>query len=220
MASEVSEHAGQGAAPEPPQLRRLDRRARIVLGLFSRQETVTAPEMAHALGLSPRTVRDLISGWLAAGWNLLTRPANRAATIYRRNIGSLSAEGRRSDSSCGVVVWMADQHFLDECARRECLKWQICFRQLCDQVLIQGEQVGGFAGEYGSYHMRIFCIDHLPPLCRRWSRGHRRNGEGNTDQQRMIGAQYKRAALLLYVAFRFEQYYEGDNRTQQPAGAE
>jgi predicted DNA-binding transcriptional regulator YafY len=72
----------------------IDRRARIVLGLFSRQESVTAAEMARSLGLSPRTVRDLVraAGWPMAGWCWLIRRASHGATIYRRNIGSLSAK--------------------------------------------------------------------------------------------------------------------------------
>lgn len=97
VANEVRAYAGQGAAPEPSQLRRLDRRARIVLGLFSRQETVTAAEMARALGLSPRTVRDLIGNWLADGWLVLADPARKTrryhlSAEYRQFIGGITAE--------------------------------------------------------------------------------------------------------------------------------
>ena len=69
-----------------------DLRARLVLGLFTRQETVTTAEIARALGLSPRTVSDLIPGWPAVGWRWPTRRAKRAATAYRWNIGGLSAK--------------------------------------------------------------------------------------------------------------------------------
>ena len=96
LAGEVRAQAGQPGAPEPAALRRLDRRARIVLGLFSRQENVTAAEMARALGLSPRTVRDLVGGWLVDGWLVLADPARKSrryhlSAEYRQFIGGLSA---------------------------------------------------------------------------------------------------------------------------------
>ena len=97
VAGEVREQAGQPGAPEPAELRRLDRRARIVLGLFSRQESVTAAEMARALGLAPRTVRDLVGGWLADGWLVLADPARKSrryhlSAEYRQFIGEITAE--------------------------------------------------------------------------------------------------------------------------------
>lgn len=97
VASEVRDYAGQAAVAEPSQLQRLDRRARLVLGLFSRQESITAAEMARALGLSPRTVRDLITAWLAQGWLELADPARksrryRLSAEYRQFIGGITAE--------------------------------------------------------------------------------------------------------------------------------
>ncbi len=97
VAGEVRAQADQPAAPEPAALRQLDRRARIVLGLFSRQESVTAAEMARALGLSPRTVRDLVAGWLAEGWLVLADPARKSrryhlSAEYRQFIGEITAE--------------------------------------------------------------------------------------------------------------------------------
>lgn len=56
-----------------------------MLGLFSRQESVTASEMARALGNSPRTVRDLVSGWLADGW-LLRCDNKRGELLVRHGI--------------------------------------------------------------------------------------------------------------------------------------
>ncbi len=53
VASEVRSHSGGAIGLEPAELRRLDRRARLALGLFTRQETITAAEVARALGLSP-----------------------------------------------------------------------------------------------------------------------------------------------------------------------
>lgn len=47
VAGEVRQQAAAPATPEPAARRQLDRRVRIVLGLFSRQESVTAAEMAR-----------------------------------------------------------------------------------------------------------------------------------------------------------------------------
>ncbi|MEA3339916.1 MAG: hypothetical protein U9R15_08115 [Chloroflexota bacterium] len=83
--------------PEPPTLQRLDRRARIVLGLFTRKETLTTAEMARALGLAPRTVRDLIIGWMDENWLKFADPSRRSrryrlSAEYRRFIGVITAE--------------------------------------------------------------------------------------------------------------------------------
>ncbi|MEI2726729.1 MAG: hypothetical protein V9H26_25435 [Verrucomicrobiota bacterium] len=53
--------------------------------------------MARALGLSPRTVRDLVGDWLAAGWLVLTDPARKSrryhlSAEYRQFIGEITAE--------------------------------------------------------------------------------------------------------------------------------
>ena len=53
---------------EPEALRRLDHRARVVLGLFARNETITAPLVATELGLSERTARNLLGTWVNDGW--------------------------------------------------------------------------------------------------------------------------------------------------------
>jgi DNA-binding IclR family transcriptional regulator len=78
-------------------LRRLDRRGRMVLGLFERQDEITANDVALILGLSPRQVRDLLAGWVEAGCLVIGDPARksrryRLSAEYRRFIGSLSAE--------------------------------------------------------------------------------------------------------------------------------
>jgi len=95
VAEEVRERAGQGAAPEPAALRRLDRRARLVLGIFTRQETITAADVAGALGLSPRSARDLLAAWVADGWLAVADPARksrryRLSAEYRQFIGEIS----------------------------------------------------------------------------------------------------------------------------------
>lgn len=70
-------------------LRKLDRRARIVLGLFSRQEEISANDVARVLGLSARQSREVLNEWQEAGW-LEVSDAARKTRKYR-----LSAEYRR-----------------------------------------------------------------------------------------------------------------------------
>ncbi len=97
VAREVREKALQRDEISEALLRKLDRRARMVLGLFARQESISANEVANILGLSPRQVRDLLTDWVNAGW-LLVNDASRKSRAYslsadyRRFIGDLSAE--------------------------------------------------------------------------------------------------------------------------------
>ena len=98
VAQEVRGKAGQSAVPEPAALRRLDRRARLVLGLFTRQETITAVDVARALGLSPRSARDLLAAWVTDGWLEMADPARksrryRLSAEYRQFIGGISDAG-------------------------------------------------------------------------------------------------------------------------------
>lgn len=79
----------------PEALRRLDHRARVVLGLFAGKETITAPVVAKELGLSERMARNLLKGWAEDGWLEVTNPSRRARAYrlsekYRQYIGSLS----------------------------------------------------------------------------------------------------------------------------------
>ena len=76
-------------AAEPEFLRRLDHRARIVLGLFAKQETITATQVAGVLGLSERMVRNLMQGWVKQGWLLVAdnsrrKRAYKLSAIYRQ----------------------------------------------------------------------------------------------------------------------------------------
>jgi Fic family protein len=85
-----------GTPAEPEALRRLDHRARIVLGLFAKKETITAPEVAEELGLSERMARNLLKDWVEDGWLEVANPSRRARAyslkaLYRQYIGSLSA---------------------------------------------------------------------------------------------------------------------------------
>ena len=88
--------AFEGRQAEPEELRRLDHRARVVLGLFAAKETVTAPQVAAELGLSERMARNLLTDWVRDGWLEVADPSRRARSYslsakYRQYIGSLSA---------------------------------------------------------------------------------------------------------------------------------
>lgn len=63
--------------PEPEALRRLEPRARIVLGLFAKQETVTATQVAERLGLSERMARNLVQEWVGQGWLIVSDKSRR-----------------------------------------------------------------------------------------------------------------------------------------------
>ena len=86
----------EGLEAEPEDLRRLDHRARVVLGLFARKETIIAPQVAEVLGLSQRMARNLLGDWVKEGWLEVANPSRRARSYslsakYRQYIGSLSA---------------------------------------------------------------------------------------------------------------------------------
>ncbi|MBN1815229.1 MAG: hypothetical protein JXA14_25575 [Anaerolineae bacterium] len=68
-----------------------------MLGMFTQRETLTTAEIARTSGLSPRTVRDLVTGWLADGWLEVEDPARwsrryRLSAEYQRLIGGTTAE--------------------------------------------------------------------------------------------------------------------------------
>lgn len=69
-------------APEPEWLRRLDHRARIVLGLFAKQETITAAQVAETFGLSERMARNLMKDWVEQGW-LSVADVSRRKRAYK-----------------------------------------------------------------------------------------------------------------------------------------
>jgi len=88
--------AREGVPAEPAELRRLDRRARLVLGLFAKVDTITTTDVAQALGLSGRMVRNLLQEWVADGWLLVSNPSKRGrryslSAVYRQYVGTLSA---------------------------------------------------------------------------------------------------------------------------------
>jgi Fic family protein len=98
--AEALESARQEVPELPEALRRLDRRARIVLGLFAGKEQIMAADVAGALGLSARMARNLLAEWVKAGWLEMTNPSKRARAYslsagYRKFIGNLTAGYRQ-----------------------------------------------------------------------------------------------------------------------------
>jgi Fic family protein len=98
VAREVSERALRGDEETGQTfLRKLDRRARTVLGLFSRQDEITTNDAARILGLSQRQVRNLLNEWVTAGWLEKSNSARKSRAYrlkieYRQFIGNLSAK--------------------------------------------------------------------------------------------------------------------------------
>ena len=90
--------ARKGIPTEPDLLRKLDRRARRVFALFSKQDRITTPEVAGVLGLSDRMARILVQGWVKAGWLVMAQASKKAraygvAESYRQFIGKRAARG-------------------------------------------------------------------------------------------------------------------------------
>ncbi len=93
LREETQEHPPGQAGAEPTELRQLDHRARVILGLFKRQQRITARDVAGTLGLSERMARLLIEGWVRDGWLVVIDPARRSrayglSATYRQLIGN------------------------------------------------------------------------------------------------------------------------------------
>ncbi|MBC8465954.1 Fic family protein, partial [bacterium] len=58
-------------------LRPLDHRARRVLGLFAKQDSIKSSDVASLLGISTRQARQLLSQWVMQGWLEITDPSRR-----------------------------------------------------------------------------------------------------------------------------------------------
>ncbi|MER2598357.1 MAG: Fic family protein [Caldilineales bacterium] len=98
VAAQVADQTSHGVESGTELPLSLDRRARAVLALFARQETVTSADVARTLALSTRSARDLLTGWVAAGWLVVVDPSRKSrryalSAEYRQFIGGLSAEG-------------------------------------------------------------------------------------------------------------------------------
>jgi len=88
--------AKKGIKAEPEALRKLDKRARAVLGLFLQAETISASDVSKLLGLSDRMTRLLLKEWAEAGILTVKNASNRnrayqLSAKYRQYLGSLSA---------------------------------------------------------------------------------------------------------------------------------
>jgi predicted ArsR family transcriptional regulator len=97
----VRERAVRGDEESEAFLRQLDRRARIVLGLFARQDRISANDVAHVLGLSDRQARNLLNDWVEAGWLEVSDRSRKARAYrlsenYRQLIGIITAIPMRS----------------------------------------------------------------------------------------------------------------------------
>jgi hypothetical protein len=89
VASEIRSQANMEHREDEDLLRKLDRRGRIVLGLFSRQEPISSSDVSRVLGLSVRHSRDLLNRWVAQVWLEVGDPARKTRRYH------LSAEYRR-----------------------------------------------------------------------------------------------------------------------------
>jgi Fic family protein len=92
VADEVRSQAARLDEQDEALLRKLDRRARIVLGLFSRQDEIATPDVARALSLSDRQARDLLADWVGQGWLEISGASRkgrryRLSAVYRKFIG-------------------------------------------------------------------------------------------------------------------------------------
>jgi len=90
---DVLQRAARGGTSEPEAIRRMDRRARIVLALFTRHDKITAGDVARSLALSERMARILVKQWVDEGWLTIisTAKRNRAyglSATYRQFIGN------------------------------------------------------------------------------------------------------------------------------------
>ncbi len=48
-----------------------------IIGLFSKTDRITAPDVARALGLSARMEWVLLAGWIGDGWLVVADPSRR-----------------------------------------------------------------------------------------------------------------------------------------------
>jgi Fic family protein len=81
------------AEPEP--IRELDARARRVLALFTRVDSITAADVSKILPVSDRTVRNHLAQWVEAGFLVVQNPSNRGrkyglSEVYRQYVSRLS----------------------------------------------------------------------------------------------------------------------------------
>ena len=96
---EAVRHADKDIPPEPAALRRLDPRARRVVGLFLKKERITSTDVAGALGISKRMARILLKKWIGNGLLEVADPSRKGrsyilSAIYRQLIGNNSEKSK------------------------------------------------------------------------------------------------------------------------------
>jgi len=82
-----------GIKAEPEALRKLDIRARNVLGLFLKKEFITTADIAALLGLSQRMARNLAEKWVKQGVLLVAEKSKKSrayklTALYRQFVGN------------------------------------------------------------------------------------------------------------------------------------
>lgn len=78
VAEEVARHSkGDTVDGFSELLRPLDHRARRVLGLFAKQDSIKSSDVANLLGVSTRQARFLLSQWVMQGWLEIADPSRR-----------------------------------------------------------------------------------------------------------------------------------------------
>jgi Fic family protein len=86
---------GRRVPAEPDPVRELDARARRVLALFARSDSITAADVQKILPVSDRAVRNHLAQWVDAGFLVVQDPSNRGrryglSEVYRQYAGGLS----------------------------------------------------------------------------------------------------------------------------------
>jgi Fic family protein len=94
--AEAKRLAGRQPQSIPEPLRKLDHRARTVLGLLGEVERIGAADVARVLGLSERMVRVLLTEWVRQGWLVVAEPSRKKrsyelSAIYRQYVGNPTA---------------------------------------------------------------------------------------------------------------------------------
>jgi Fic family protein len=134
------------AEPEP--IRELDARARRVLALFSKTDSITAADVSRILPISDRAVRNHVAQWVAAGFLVVQDPSNRArkyglSEVYRQYIGRLSERAARGpaarEQNRPGATCRADLHPSPPC--------QIGYRKF---IGIRRKVIGSIAAQDGS----------------------------------------------------------------------
>ena len=91
---EAVSNSDKDLSQEPAALRRLDPRARRVLGLFLKKERIISADVAGILGISKRMARVLLKRWTEDGWLKVADPSRKGrsyilSAIYRQYLRNI-----------------------------------------------------------------------------------------------------------------------------------